>query len=66
MAEYPYVSINARDAGENPISVKMQASSDSAAVSESDIITAVTDHLAGLTGVTIVGVTRYQVTETPL
>ncbi|MFB7711579.1 hypothetical protein [Streptomyces sp. NPDC056105] len=65
MTDYPYVQFLARDANDNPIDIKLQASSDSVATDEAAIVDAVRDFLTGLPGVTLQYVTRFAVTGTP-
>ncbi|MGP4048789.1 hypothetical protein [Streptomyces sp. 2A115] len=64
--DYPHIAILARDAGENPIDIKLQINSSSGTISDTDILNALKDFLTDAPGVNIVAANLFSVRETPV
>ena len=64
--DYPYIEVQARNADGARASAFVQFTSGDLAVTEADVVTAVSERLSAVDGVTSVTATLHHIAQTPL
>jgi hypothetical protein len=64
--DYPYIEVQARNTDGARATALVQCTSGDLAVTEDDIVTAVSERLAAVDGVTSVTATRHHIAQTPV